>query len=129
MTPDALRYAAILESADCESGRRARLIAAIAATCIAALAITGFFDAARFIEGLPAITQLGSEMIPPDFTRWRNWMKPLLDTLAMSIAGTALAVLISLPLAVLAAPNTAPSAGISRGVRTLLAALRREASF
>ena len=32
----------------------------------------------------------------------------MLDTLAMSIAGTALAVVLSLPLALLAAPNTAP---------------------
>lgn len=124
MTPVALRYAAILESADRESGRRTRLIAFLLAVCIAALAITGFFDAARFIDGLPAIAQLGSEMVPPDFTRWKSWMKPLLDTLAMSIAGTVLAVLISLPLAVLAAPNTAPSAAVSSGVRTILAALR-----
>lgn len=124
MTPVALRYAAILDSADRESGRRTRLIAFLLAVCVAALAITGFFDAARFIDGLPAIAQLGSEMVPPDFTRWKSWMRPLLDTLAMSIAGTVLAVLISLPLAVLAAPNTAPSAAVSRGVRTILAALR-----
>ena len=117
-------YARILDTARRESGRRARVVAVAAAVCVAALAITGFFDATRFIEGGPAIAQLASEMIPPDFTRWRSWLRPLLDTLAMSIAGTAVAVVISLPLSLLAAPNTAPNALVYRGVRTLLAALR-----
>jgi len=94
------------------------------ATCLVALAITGFFDARRFIDGAPAIAQLASEMVPPDFTRWQNWLRPLLDTLAMSIAGTALAVIASLPLALLAAPNTTPNAFVYRITRTVLAALR-----
>ena len=47
-------------------------------------------------------------MVPPDFCRWREWLKPLLDTLAMSVAGTALAVVLSLPLALFAAANTSP---------------------
>jgi phosphonate transport system permease protein len=120
----AARYSAILHTARGETVRQARLGAVIAAVCVAALAITGFFDAARFIEGGPAIAQLAAEMVPPDFTRWRSWLRPLLDTLAMSIAGTAVAVVISLPLSLLAAPNTAPNALVYRSVRTLLAALR-----
>lgn len=120
----AARYTAILHTARGEAVRQARLGAIIFAVCVAALAITGFFDAARFIEGGPAIAQLASEMVPPDFTRWRSWLRPLLDTLAMSIAGTAVAVVISLPLSLLAAPNTAPNALVYRSVRTLLAALR-----
>lgn len=119
-----MRYAAILDAASRESGRKARAIAIIAAVSAGALAIAGFFDATRFIEGGPAIAQLASEMVPPDFTRWRSWLRPLLDTLAMSIAGTALAVVISLPLSILAAPNTAPNAAVYTGVRTLLAGLR-----
>ena len=99
-------------------------IGAIAAVCIAALVITGFFDAERFADGLPALAQLGSEMVPPDFGRWRHWLKPLLDTLAMSIAGTVLAVLLSLPLALLAAPNLAPNRVVCQLTRTLLAFLR-----
>jgi phosphonate transport system permease protein len=99
-------------------------VAAIVAVCAASLAITGFFDAKRFIEGGPALAQLASEMVPPDFARWRHWLRPLLDTLAMSVAGTALAVLLSLPLSLLAAPNTSPHAAVQRVARTLLAALR-----
>ena len=118
------QYAGILDAAGRQDGRKARGLVVLAAVCVAALAITGFFDATRFAEGAPAIAQLVSEMIPPDFGRWRNWLRPLVDTLAMSVAGTALAVVISLPLALLAAPNTSPNAAIYRSVRTLLAGLR-----
>lgn len=92
--------------------------------CVVALYVTGFFDAQRFIEGLPAIQQLASEMVPPNFSRFENWVLPLRDTLAMSVAGTALTVVLSLPLALIAAPNTAPNAFIGRVARTVLAAFR-----
>ena len=118
------RYTEILSSARQQSGRQARLVAGILAVCVVALWITGFFDAARFIEGAPAIAQLASEMVPPNFSRWQSWLKPLLDTLAMSIAGTALAVLFSLPLALLAAPNTTPNVVVYRITRVVLAAFR-----
>lgn len=117
-------YEQILVRARRHAGRQARWLIAIVAVCIAALAITGFFDAARFIEGGPAIAQLASEMVPPDFSRWQRWLRPLLDTLAMSIAGTALAVVLSLPLALLAASNTSPNPVVYQTTRTLLAALR-----
>jgi phosphonate transport system permease protein len=100
------------------------LVGAIVAACAAALWLTGFFDAERLIEGVPALGQLFSEMVPPDFGRWRDWLVPLRDTLAMSIAGTALAVAISLPLALLAAPNTSPHPLVYQSCRTLLSALR-----
>ena len=97
---------------------------AVVLVCAAALAITGFFDAQRFAEGLPALAQLADEMVPPDFSRWRAWVRPLLDTLAMSIAGTALAVVLSLPIALLAAPNISPHPVLLHAARTLLAFLR-----
>ncbi len=106
------------------SARQWWLYVVLLLVCLAALAQSGFFDAARFIEGGPAMAQVASEMFPPDFSRWQHWLKPLLDTLAMSIAGTALAVLLSLPLALLAAPNTTPNWWISRLVRLVLSALR-----
>lgn len=94
------------------------------AVCALALHVTGFFDAQRFAEGLPALQQLGSEMVPPNFGRWEHWVVPLRDTLAMSIAGTALTVVLSLPLAILAAPNTTPSPVLGQVARTVLAAFR-----
>jgi phosphonate transport system permease protein len=63
-------------------------------------------------------------MVPPDFSRWQHWIRPLIDTLAMSVAGTALAVTISLPLALFAAPNTAPNRIVYQATRIVLAALR-----
>jgi phosphonate transport system permease protein len=104
--------------------RRWLLTAALIVVGIAALIKTGCFDAQRFSDGLPAIRQLGSEMIPPNFERWEKWVNPLLDTLLMSIAGTALTILLSLPLALLAAPNTSPHPLTCRATRTLLASFR-----
>ena len=104
--------------------RHAGLAGAIILVCIIALWITGFFDAERLLEGLPALGQLASEMVPPDFTRWQHWIKPLIDTRAMSIAGTVLAVVLSLPLALLAAPNVSPNAAVYHICRVVLSALR-----
>jgi phosphonate transport system permease protein len=117
-------HAAILGAARAEGWRHAALVGAILAAAILALAVTGFFDGQRFAEGLPAFAQLFDEMVPPDFSRWRSWLKPLSDTLAMSVAGTALAVLLSLPLALLAAPNISPHPLLLLATRTLLSFLR-----
>ena len=112
-------------AADRAAGLRGATLGGVIITvCVVALAITGFFDAERLADGVPAMAQLFSEMVPPDFSRWRAWLKPLLDTLAMSIAGTALAVVISLPLALLAAPNISPHPMVQHATRTLLAFMR-----
>ena len=112
-------------AADRKAGmRQALLVACLLVVCAAALTITGFFDATRFAEGIPALAQLFSEMMPPDFSRWQHWLRPLLDTLAMSIAGTILAVILSLPLALLAAPNTTPFPALGYVARLLLSFLR-----
>lgn len=118
------RHAAILAQDAARGRRHAGLFAVIGAVSVTALAITGFFDLERFVEGMPALAQLFGEMVPPDFSRWRSWMRPLLDTLAMSIAGTVLAVVFSLPLALLAAPNTSPNHLVLQATRTLLAFFR-----
>ena len=111
-----------LESA--QALQRRLLHAALLLVGLAALAFTGLFDVARLADGAPALAQLASEMWPPDFSRWPHWLRPMADTLAMSIAGTALAVALSLPLALLAASTTTPDAMLARAVRTLLSALR-----
>lgn len=60
----------------------------------------------------------------PDFTNLRDWLSPLLDTLAMSIAGTAIAVMFSVPMAFLAARNTSPHGVVFQLSRIVLNALR-----
>jgi len=77
-----------------------------------------------YIDGFPAITQLFIEAVPPDFARWQKWIMPLVDTLMMSIAGTALAVVFSLPLGFLAAGNTSPNQAVFQAARMVLNALR-----
>ena len=124
MTAATSRHGAILADERRAAFRHVGLASGIIFVCVAALWITGFFDAERLIEGIPALAQLASEMVPPDFSRWQNWIKPLVDTLAMSIAGTALAVVISLPLALLAAPNISPNALVYQVCRIVLSALR-----
>lgn len=124
MTSGTLKYAEQLNTDRLRNQRQLLLVMAIVFACLVALGITGFFDAQRFIEGAPAMKQLASEMVPPNFERWRHWILPLRDTLAMSVAGTALTVVLSLPLALLAAPNTTPHPMLGRMVRTVLAAFR-----
>ncbi len=74
----------------------------------------------RMAEGIPAIVKLLSEMLPPDFSRFPQWLLPIVDTLAMSVAGTSIAVGLSLPLCFLAARNTTPHPALFHGARTLL---------
>ncbi|HET8807449.1 MAG TPA: phosphonate ABC transporter, permease protein PhnE [Methylophaga sp.] len=78
----------------------------------------------KLAQGLPAIGTLASESFPPDFTNVRDWFLPLLDTLAMSIAGTAMAVIFSIPLAFLAARNTSPHPLVFQVSRVILNSLR-----
>lgn len=98
-------------------------VALVVAIIILCLWETGMLDWERLSEGLPAIGVVGFEMIPPDFTRWESWIRPMIDTLAMSVAGTFLAVFFSIPLAFLAARNTAPNSlvhGLARMVLNIL---------
>jgi phosphonate transport system permease protein len=84
----------------------------------------GLFDLPRLVEGGPSIFSLLKEMFPPDFGDAFKWVKPLVDTLAMSVSGTALAVGFSLPLALLAARNTTPHPFVYQLARGLLNGLR-----
>lgn len=86
--------------------------------------VTGLFDGGRMADGIPAILTMTGEMMPPDFSRWQNWVGPMVDTVAMSVAGTALAVFFSVPLAFLAARNTSPNSMAYHAARTILNGLR-----
>ncbi|MEO0867415.1 MAG: phosphonate ABC transporter, permease protein PhnE [Cyanobacteria bacterium J06642_11] len=82
--------------------------------------LVGLLNVERLTEGIPAIYTLLSEMWPPDFSRFPRWISPILDTLAMSVAGTAMAIGVSLPLGLLAASNTTPHRGIFHLTRAIL---------
>jgi phosphonate transport system permease protein len=106
--------------------RTAFVGAAVALVVTGSAWYSGLLDLRRLQEGVPAILILLGEMWPPDFSHAQNWFKPLADTLAMSVSGTLLAVVLSFPLALLAARNTTPHPAAyfaARGVLNLLRAV------
>ncbi len=104
-------------------GSLLRMTAAIVIVVLCAW-YTGLLDTKRLQEGIPSIIGLIRECMPPNFHDARNWFRPLADTLAMSVAGTALAVVISLPLSLLAARNTSPHPVVYHAARGILNGLR-----
>ncbi|MDD4865851.1 MAG: phosphonate ABC transporter, permease protein PhnE [Mycobacterium sp.] len=124
MTGVGREYAAI---ARLEERRRLRIalwVVAVAAIVVGCCAYVGLLDSRRLSDGVPALFALIGEMWPPDFGRAGAWVTPLLDTLAMSVAGTALAVTLSVPLGFAAARNTTPHPVLYSLARVILNALR-----
>jgi len=110
-----------LLDAERRQGRRVALLGAVVALAVLASAyFADLLDGGRLTEGIPAIGVLLGDMLPPDFSNAGDWVGPILDTLAMSLAGTALAILLSLPLCFLAAHNTAPHPLVYRTARLFL---------
>ena len=107
-------------------GRRRVVVQGVAvlALVLIAAAYVNLLDIATLARGLPAILAIMRESFPPDFSNAADWWKPLIDTLAMSRAGTSIAVFLSFPLAFLAARNTSPHPVVFYCARTLLNGLR-----
>ncbi len=84
----------------------------------------GLLDLRRMAQGLPSVVRLAGELVPPDFHNAGDWLRPLFQTLVMSVAGTALALVLSLPLGCLAAANVAPNRAVYWASRGILNALR-----
>jgi phosphonate transport system permease protein len=101
-------------------------LAVVTAVVVACAYAVGLFDLARIAAGVGDFVDLVAEGLPPDFTDWRRWGRPLWDTFAMSVVSTALAVVLSVPLALLAARNTSPHPvvyAVARGALNLLRAV------
>lgn len=96
---------------------------AAALAIIAAFAYADAFNLARYGDALPTILVLLGDSLPPDFSRWQSWGRPLAETLAMSICGTVLAAAAAVPLGVLAAQHTG-SPFVTIMVRLFLGMLR-----
>ncbi len=109
-------------------GRRrfALWLLGVSGVVVSCAAYVGLFDLRRMADGPQAVALLVREMLPPDFSEARGWVRPLLDTFAMSVAGTALAIALSAPLALLAARNVTPSGAawhVARGILNVLRAV------
>ncbi len=106
--------------------RASRSLLPTAATLLVivlAFAYAGAFDVTRYRGAAATLLTLAADSLPPDFSRWPHWGRPLLETLAMSVCGTVLAAATALPLAILAARNSG-LAGAGAPVRLLLNTLR-----
>jgi phosphonate transport system permease protein len=117
-------FDAILAAERRQSVRTLGLSATIVAVVAVSAGAVGLFDVKRLAEGVPALAHLVGEMLPPAFTEPEKWLSATIDTAAMSIAGTALAVVLSAPLGFLAARNTTPHPAVFAAARGLLNALR-----
>ncbi len=104
--------------------RKLAQAAAVLGVVLVASWYVNLLDFDTLAQGVPATMTLAGESFPPDFSNAANWFSPLIDTLAMSIAGTAIAVSLSLPLAFLAARNTSPHPVVFQLTRVVLNGLR-----
>lgn len=118
------KYDAILDEVTRTRRRQAARLCGVLVAVVACAHWTGLLDYQRLRAGVPDFFSLMMEATPPDFREIGKWMGPVLQTLAMSVAGTALAVSLSLPLAFLAARNTSPHPIVLRFSRGLLNLLR-----
>ena len=117
-------FRAVAQQVRADWRRRAAELVAVAALVLFCAYFVGLLDSARMGAGLVDIVDLLGEMWPPDFTNLNAWWGPLWDSLAMSLAATALAVLLSVPLALLGARNTSPHPAVYWSARMMLNVLR-----
>lgn len=75
------------------------------------------FNIVKLMAGLPLIYDLGERMLPPDFSVLNDLTGPMIETLEMALLGTTIPIFFALPLAFLAAVNTAPNPFVSVIVR------------
>ena len=87
------------------------------------------FDLGRLASGLPKLGRWIVGAWPPDFAELPLFLRRTGETVAMAAIGTTLAVLIALPLAVLASRNITPFPRLYYPTRWLLYALRGIDSF
>lgn len=89
--------------------RRHQLLSTLwLAGIVLALLYAGVLDPARYQDVLRPIVSLTRDALPPDFSRWMHWGRPLLETLSMSVAGTVLGLGLAIPLGALAARTLGP---------------------
>ena len=105
--------------------RRSMLLLGIGGVSLFTLINTGTFSLGTIRDGIPAINRIVfEEGMPPDFSAARDWVGPLFDTLQMSIAGTALAIVLSFFAGLLAARTTTPHPIVYHITRNILNVLR-----
>jgi len=89
------------------------------------LAVEGAkISASDLVIGLPYMGDLLARMVPPDLSRIGPISRALLETFQMALVGTALGVVCSLPLAVLATRRLSPHPAVYYAARSLISWFR-----
>jgi phosphonate transport system permease protein len=81
-------------------------------------------NAATFIDGGRNAVDFAGRMLPLDFPPAGELLRLCGQTLAIVVSATVLSVIVSVPLAILAAANATPSTGARLGARTLIVMVR-----
>jgi phosphonate transport system permease protein len=79
---------------------------------------------AKLVDGFPNMLRLVGEMFPPSIERLQSVGAAMLETFQMAFAGTVIGVLLSVPLAILAARSLTPHVTLYYGARWLIALFR-----
>ncbi|GAA3957914.1 phosphonate ABC transporter, permease protein PhnE [Allohahella marinimesophila] len=82
------------------------------------------FSFTELWEGLPNMAVIAGEMVPPATDRMLPMLDSILVTFQMAFVGTVIGVLISFPLALLAAHNTSPHPLIASSVKGMISFFR-----
>jgi phosphonate transport system permease protein len=112
----------LLVLAECRRRDRLRMMLglATAAALAASLAATGGLDLRRYADAGRTILQLLADATPPDFARGRAWLRPLFETLMMSVGATLIGGLVAFPLSLLAARTTRFPKAVASAAQLLL---------
>lgn len=78
----------------------------------------------RLANGLPGVSRILGQMFPPDVSRLESIGGALLETFQMAVVGTVLGVIISLPMAILAARGLSPHPVVYHAARGIISFFR-----
>ncbi|MFO7529024.1 MAG: phosphonate ABC transporter, permease protein PhnE [Marinobacter sp.] len=78
----------------------------------------------ELLRGLPNMANIAGEMIPPASDRIGPVAHAILVTFQMALVGTVIGVLLSVPMALLAARNTSPHPAVRHVVRSIISFFR-----
>ena len=81
-------------------------------------------DIIAFIEGIPDMLSLLSKMFHPNFNENSTLINALVETIEMSLIGSILGLILSLPFIFITSENIAPSKLLSSGLNKFFAVIR-----
>ena len=82
------------------------------------------FSISELWSGLPNMAVIGAEMVPPSTARIGPVANAILVTFQMALVGTVIGIVLSIPLALLAAANVCRTRWLRHAVRSLISFLR-----